>query len=212
MELTATKRTMLGKGVEALRKAGKLPAVVYGAKDNALSIEISAKEFSHVLKDAGESTIIKLMIDGTEKNVLIHDVDIDPLTNLPRHADFYAVQKGQKVEVQVPLVFTGVAPAIKEFGANVVKVLHEVEIEADAMNLPHELSVDLSVLSTLESQIAAADIALPPGVTLSTDPGEIVATVALPEDEPTEPVQGPDMAAIGISEERGKKEEEPAAE
>lgn len=213
MELTATKRTTLGKGVQTLRNAGTLPAVVYGAKDETLPIEISAREFSHILKDAGESTIIKLSIDGMEKNVLIHDVDYDPLTNLPRHADFYAVQKGQKVEISIPIFFTGVAPAVKELGANVVKVLHEVEIEADAMSLPHELSVDLSTLATLDSQIMAKDIVLPSGVTLITSAEEIVATVALPEEEPTEPVAAPDMSAIGISEERGKKEEEaPAAE
>lgn len=208
MELTATKRTVSGKKVDALRKAGKMPAVVYGAKDEALSIELSAREFGHVLKDAGESTVIQLTIDGMEKNVLIHDVDYDPITNEPRHADFYAVQKGQKVEVAVSIEFTGVAPAVKELGANIIKVLHEIEVEADAMSLPHELTVDISSLATLDSQVLAKDIQLPSGVTLVTDPEEVVATVQMPEEEPVEPVAAPDMASIGISEERGKKEEE----
>lgn len=210
MELTATKRTVTGKAVEALRKAGKIPAVVYGAKDEAFSIELSARDFATVLKDAGESTVIQLSIDGSEKNVLIHDVDYDPITNQPRHADFYAVQKGQKVEVSIPLEFVGVAPVIKELGANVVKVLHEIEVEADAMSLPHELTVDVSSLTTVESHISAKDIVLPAGVTLVTDPEEVVATVAMPEEEPEEPIAAPDMASIGISEERGKKEEEAA--
>ncbi|MEK7613520.1 MAG: 50S ribosomal protein L25 [Patescibacteria group bacterium] len=211
MELTASKRTVSGKGLVALRKAGKMPAVVYGAKDEALSIELSQREFTNILKDAGESTIVALSIDGMEKNVLIHDVDYDPLTNEPRHVDFYAVQKGQKVEVSVPLEFSGVAPVVKELGANVVKVLHELEVEADAMNLPHELMVDIGSLTTLESQITAKDINLPSGVVLVTDPEEVIAIVAMPEEEPVEPVAAVDMATIGISEERGKKEEEAPA-
>ncbi len=208
MELKAVKRSVLGKGVEKLRKAGTMPAVVYGAKDEAVAIELSARDFARALKDAGESTVIQLSIDGEEKNVLIHDVDVDPITNEPRHADFYAVQKGQKIEIKIPIEFTGESPAVKEFGANVIKVLHEVEIEAEVMNIPHGLTVDIGTLTTLESQIVAKDITLPPGVVLKTDPDEVVATVSMPEEEPEEPVVGPDMESIGLSEERGKKEEE----
>lgn len=207
MELTARKRSITGKGVQALRKEGKIPAVVYGAKDTALSIELSTKEFGKVLKDAGESTVIRLSIDGEEKNVLIHDVDYDPVTNAPRHADFYAVQKGQKVKVDVTLSFMGEAPAVKELGANVIKILHDLEIEAEVTNIPHELSVDLSVLTTLESHISAKDVTLPSGVSLVTNPDETVVIVAMPEEEPEEPVAAPDMDTIELSEERGKKEE-----
>lgn len=208
MELTAMKRTVTGKAVEKLRKAGKIPAVVYGAKDEALSIELPIRDFTNALRDAGESTVIQLMIDGEQKNVLIHDVDHDPITNTPRHVDFYAVQKGQKIEIKVPLAFVGESPAAKELGANVIKVLYELEIEAEVMSIPHELTVDISSLVTLESQIAAKDIKLPSGVTLVVDSEEIIATVAMPVEEKEEPVVGPDMDAIGISEERGKKEEE----
>lgn len=208
MELQATRRTVVGKAVQKLRKAGKLPAVVYGAKDEAVSIELPAKDFAHAFREAGESTVIELSIDGEKKNVLIHEVDLDPITNEPRHADFYAVQKGQKIEIEIPLVFSGESPAAKELGANVIKVLHDVEVEAEVMNIPHELVVDIGVLTTLESQIIAKDIRLPEGVTLVTEPEEVIATVAMPEEEPEEPAAAPDMESIGISEERGKKEEE----
>ena len=212
MELTAHKRLITGKGVRALRSEGKMPAVVYGAKDKTLSIEVSSKDFARVLKDAGESTVVQLSVDGTVKDVLIHEVDLDPVTHVPRHADFYAIQKGQKVEVEVPLEFIGIAPAVKELGANVVKILHEVEVEAEATNLPHALTVDISTLTTLESYIAAKDIVLPKGVVLAGDPEEVVVNVAMPEEEPEEPVAAPDMESIGISEERGKKEEEGGGE
>lgn len=213
MELVAQKRSVTGKGVQALRKEGRLPAVVYSAGEDALPIELSSKDFTRAFNEAGESTVINLMIEGETKNVLIHDVDFDPISNEPRHADFYSVKKGQKVEVSVELEFVGVSPAVKELGANLVKVLHELEVEAEATNLPHNLSVDISGLATLESVILAKDIPLPAGVVLVTDPEETVAIVAMPEEEKEEPVVGPDMAAIGISEERGKKEEEaPVAE
>jgi len=213
MELQAVKRAVTGKGVQALRKEGKMPAVIYGAKETSLPIEVAMKDFSRVLKEAGESSVVELNIDGEKKSVLIHDVDLDPITHEPRHADFYAIQKGQKVEVEVPIVFTGEAPAVKELGANLIKVLHEIEVEAEATNLPHEVTVDLSGLKTLEDHIAAKDITLPAGVELITDPEEAVVTLAMPDEEPEEPVQGPDMESIGISEDRGKKEEEaPASE
>jgi len=208
MELKAQRRSVTGKGVQALRKEGKVPAVVYGTKQESFPIEMSSKDFGRVFKEAGESTMIELVIDGEKKSALIHDIDRDPVTDEVRHADFYAIQKGQKVEVAVPIIFSGEAPAVKELGANIIKVLHEIEVEGEASRLPHTVSVDVSALVTLESYISAKDIALPDDVRLITAPDEMVATVALPEEEPEEPVATPDMESIGISEERGKKEDE----
>ncbi len=207
MELSAQKRSVTGKGVRALRQEGKMPAVIYGTKEETLSIQVDSKDFTKVLKEAGESSVITLSIEGTNKDVLIHDVDRDPVTDIPRHADFYAVQKGQKVEVSVPLEFVGEAPAVKELGANLIKVVHEIEIEAEAVHLPHQLEVDVSTLVALDSHITAKEITLPVGVTLITDPEETIVNIAMPEEEKEEEVpEGPDMEAIGISEDRGKKD------
>ncbi|XKT74445.1 MAG: 50S ribosomal protein L25 [Patescibacteria group bacterium UBA2163] len=208
MELNAQKRSITGKGVQTLRAEGRMPAVVYGAQEDSIAIEVATSDFTRVFKDAGESTIIKLSIDGEVKNVLIHEIDIDPLANEPRHADFYIVKKGQKVEVEIPIEFTGESSAVKELGANVIKALHEITIEAEATNLPHEFVVDISSLKTLDDTISAGDISLPAGVTLITDPEETVVTLAMPEEETEESAEEPDMDAIGISEDRGKKEEE----
>jgi len=210
MELKATKRTVSGKGVQQLRKEGSMPAIVYGPKQEATAIEMPLREFTKTLEKAGESTVIQLSVDGKEHNVLIHEVDRDPVTDIPRHADFYAVQKGQKVEISVPIEFVGVAPAVKELNGNLVKALHEIEIEAEATNLPHSITVDVSVLSAIDSQILAGDITLPAGVTLVTDAETVVVLIATANEEVEEPVAGPDMSAIGISEDRGKKEEEAA--
>jgi len=206
-ELKAAKRTKTGKQVAALRAEGTMPAVVYGPKQEAMSVEVSLKDFGKVLEKAGESTVVNLSIDGEGHNVLIHEVDRDPITDMPRHADFYAIVKGQKVTVHIPLVFIGESVAVKE-GANLVKALHEIEVEADPMNLPHELTADISLLSAIGMQITARDIALPAGVTLVTDADEVVATILEAKEEVIEEVVAPDMAAIGDAVKRGKEEEE----
>lgn len=208
IELQATKRDLIGKKVQEVREGGFIPAILYGSKEEALPIQLSQKEFVKAWKTAGESSVLSLSIDGDTKSVLIYDVDLDPLTHEPRHADFYAVQKGQKVEVAVPLEFTGEAPAVKEKGGNLVKVMHELEVEAEATNLPHEIAVDIGILTNIDQQIVAKDITLPPGVVLITSPDEVVALVAAPQEETDTTPSEVDMSQIGISEDRGKKEEE----
>jgi large subunit ribosomal protein L25 len=206
--LSATKRTEKGNALDTLRAKGAMPAVVYGPKQEPVSITVNQREFEKVFKTAGESTVVTVSVDGAEIPTLIHEVDLDPITNAPRHADFYAIVKGQKVEVQIPLVFAGESVAVKG-GANLVKTMHEVEVEADPMNLPHELSVDLAKLVNVGDQVLVSDIALPAGVTFVTDPTEVVAIAAEAKEEVIEEAPtAVDMAQIGDSVERGKKEEE----
>lgn len=212
IELTATKRTEKGNALDTLRATGAMPAVVYGPKQESLSITVNARDFGKVLKSAGESTVVTVVVDGAAIPTLIHDVDLDPVTDMPRHADFYAIVKGQKVQVQIPLSFEGESDAVKA-GANLVKTMHEIEVEADPMNLPHELVVDISKLVAIGDQVLAQDIKLPGGVTLVGDAEEVIAIAAAAKEEVIEdaPV-AVDMTAIGDSVERGKKEEEAPAE
>lgn len=210
MELKASKRSVLGKDVQALRAEGKMPAVVYGPSLKAFPIEVNLREFAKTFEKAGESSVVTLSVDGEEHSTLIYAVDRDPVTDVPRHADFYAVQKGQKVEIAVPIEFTGIAPAVKELSGNLVKALHQIEVEAEATNLPHSIIVDVSGLDAIDAQILAGDIVLPAGVTLVTGAEEVVVLIAAANEEEVDEVTAPDMSAIGISEERGKKEEEAA--
>ena len=168
--LAVQRREEAGPKAGALRRAGTLPAVVYGAHQEATPIAVDAKAFGKALTSAGESTIVSLEGLGAPLPTLIHEVDLDPITHLPRHVDFYAVTKGQKVEVAVPLSFVGESPALKA-GASLVKVLYEIEIEADPMNLPHEIEVDTEALA-IGDQIHAKDLTLPAGVTVITEPEE----------------------------------------
>jgi large subunit ribosomal protein L25 len=211
MELKAVKRTALGKGLKALRLAGKIPGVVYGAGEEAMSIELSIKDFEQAYKESGESSVITLDIDGSKKSVLIQEVAIDPVLNYPIHADFYAIKKGQKVEVEVPIEFVGESPAVKE-GANLVKVLHALTIEGEATHLPHEINIDVSSIAQVGDSITAGDIRLPAGITLVTKAEEMIVLAAAQVEETEEISEAPDMSQIGISEERGKKEEEAPTE
>ncbi|OHA20133.1 MAG: hypothetical protein A2849_03540 [Candidatus Taylorbacteria bacterium RIFCSPHIGHO2_01_FULL_51_15] len=188
-----------------LRVRGFIPAVFYGRKESSTPIAIALKDFKKVLKEAGESTVIKLSGLGEEKEALIHEVDYEPVSGEPRHADFYVFEKGQKVQVAVPLNFIGIAPAVKELGGTLVKVLHEIEIEAVPSNLPHAIDVDISALINFESQIEAKDIVLPEGVGLTENPNEVVALVAEAKEEAEAPIEAVDLSAIEV-EKKGKEE------
>lgn len=213
ISLKAAKRASTDK-LSTLRRAGNIPAVFYGPKEPSTSIALSEIEFVKAWKKAGESSIIALEAEGETHDALIHEVDLDPVTGKVRHADFYIVEKGKKVQIHVPIHFEGVAPAIKELGGTLTKVLHEIEIEAKPADLPHDLNVSLESLVNFESQILAGDIKLPSGVTLITGPEEVVALVSEAKEEVEEVSAPVDLSAIEISVEKGKKEEEtiPAAE
>src|SRR3989344_5867558 len=114
----------------------------------------------------------------------------------------------KKIKVKVPLEFNGVSDAVKNGLGNLVKVLHEVEVEALPKDLPHGLSVDISKLKTLEDNVLVADIVLPEGVIIEGDPSAVVASIIEQKEEKFEEAPPPDLAAIEVSEERGKKVEE----
>lgn len=167
---------------EDIRSSGLTPAVFYGPKEAATPISIKTQEFARVFKSAGETTIVKLAGIGEDKDTLIRDVQFHPVLNTPIHADFYVLEKGKKISISVPLEFTGEAPAEK-LGHIVTKVLHEVEIEVAAAELPHHLLVDLSKLENAGDQILAKDIPLPKSAELMTSPEEVVVSITEFEEE-----------------------------
>lgn len=196
--------------IDGLRKAGKMPAVFYGKKDKSTPITITKAEFRKVWKLAGESSVIELVGTGIDAQALIYDVDLDPVTDEPRHADFYVFEKGKKITISVPLEFIGVAPAVKDLGGTLVKVMHEIEIEAMPKDLPHNINVDISLLVNFDSQIIAKDIKLPEGVTLLTKSDEVVVSVYETKEE-VEEVAPIDLASIEVQK-KGKEAKEGAGE
>jgi len=200
-------------GAKDLRRGGLLPAVVYGSKEASTPIVLKKLAFEAALKEAGESSVISLIGVGETKNVIIHDIARHPVSGAVLHVDLYAIEKGQTISVSVPILYTGVSNAVKELGCILVKVLHEVEIEAQPQDLPRGITVDVSMLATVGSKIHVRDLVLPHGVTINTDntePEEVVVMASLPQEEKEEVVV--DMSKIEV-EKKGKKEEpvEPAA-
>lgn len=225
-KLTATMRSKKDK-LSTIRNNGMVPAVVYGARVENTLISVSSIDFEKILKVAGESSTIVLELKNDEKDVvlptgkteamkridvLIHEVQVDPIKGFPIHIDFLAIDMNKPVEVTIPIEFTGIAPAEKDGLGVLVKVMHEVEVEALPKDLPHSILIDLSTLIALNDQIHVKDISLPKGVKMITDENEVVALISPIKEEKVEeaPV---DLSAIEV-EKKGKKDssEEPEAE
>lgn len=202
-----TKKREKNGNLLALRESGMVPAVFYGPGTETTSISVPLKEFRKVLEEAGESTVVTLKTEAGDMDALIHAVDKHPVSEVPLHADFYIFDKTKTVEVAVPIEFVGVSPAVKDKGAVFIKTLHELNIEALPMNLPHEIAVDISGLVEYDDVIHAKDIKLPEGVTLVEDPEEVVASVSEAKEEEEEEVAPVDLSSIEV-EKKGKKEEE----
>lgn len=180
-EISAKQRTEIGKRLNSLRKEGILPAVLYGTEVPATPLSVSAKEFEKVFRVAGETSLVTINVEGGKAyNVLIHDVAKDPLTLAPIHADFYAVRLDKPIEAKVPLAFAGEAPAVKNEGGILVKVLHELEVKALPKDLPHEISVDISHLEKVGDKVYVSDINLPKGVSTHAPAEEAVALIEPP--------------------------------
>lgn len=209
--LPATKRTETGRASRSLISEGKMPAIVYGPNHTAETVTVTLADFTKILRDEGESTVVELTGLGATFQVLIQDIDRDPVTNQPRHADFYAITKGAKVTVSVPLSFVNEAPASK-LGASIVKVMHELEVEADPSKLPHEIEIDISKLENIGDQLHVKDVKLPAGVVATADAEEVVVIAQEQHEEAEDTGATLDMNAIEV-EQKGKTEgEEEGAE
>jgi large subunit ribosomal protein L25 len=195
-ELQVKERSKKEKA-DTLRLSGLLPSIFYGPKEEAQPIAIDATAFGKVWKEAGGSSIVVLKGIGEDKEALIHDVDVHPVTGIPIHADLYVIERGKKITVSVPIEFIGEAPAEKA-GHIISKALHEIEIEVRPSELPQHFEVDISSLSEVGDHITIGDITLPPSAELLQEKDEIIASVKeyievkdeSPETVPAEEAEG----------------------
>lgn len=180
--------------VNAVRAAGKIPAVVYGPKQEPISLAVDRTTFTKVLDEAGESTILNLIGLEHDIEVLIHDVAFNAAQGGIEHADFYAIERGKELTTDVALEFVGEAPILKS-GATLNKNLHEVEVTCRPSVLPSHIEVDVSILTDVDQHIAVKDLVVPTGVKIETDPELMIVTVSgaraaepesTPESETTE--------------------------
>ena len=179
--LDAKIRKDFGKKTKTIKKAGEIPAVVYGPETKNTSIQVDEKEFKKVFKEAGESSLIELLVDSHKKPVLVHEIQKDPVSDKIIHIDFFQPSLKEEVEVKIPLVFLGTAPAEKDLGGTLVKNILEIEVKALPQNLPHQIVVDIDSLKTFEDHILIKNLKLPEGVKITKKPDEIIASVLPPQ-------------------------------
>ena len=205
-QLQATLRNTDDK-LDALRAAGSIPAVLYGAGiSESIHVGIDKDLFKKAWKAAGHSTAITISVDGKNYDCLIQDFQIDPRTDTVIHADLFALDKSTKVTVHVELEFVGVSPAVKAGMGTLEKPVHEIEVEALPKDLPKSIEVDISGLENIHDQIHVRDLKVASGIEIKTDADEVVAVITgiKEETEDSEPV---DLSSIEV-EQKGKKEEE----
>jgi len=204
LELKAEKREDVGKKLEALREKGIVPAVVYGSGHKPVSVQVNYEEFRKIFEQSGESTLVKLKIGNEVKNVLINEIAKDPMSGKFIHVDFYQVRMDQIIKAEVPLVFAGEAPAIKNLEGVLIKNMNHVEVEALPKDLPHEIKIDISVLDSFEKNIRIKDLVLPTGVKIDLDPEEVIVSVIPPRTE--EEIKSTDEVKETVEPELAKEE------
>ena len=213
--LVAQERGVIGKEVRVLRKSGQTPVVIYGGGRNPLALSVDSHDFELLHRKAGGNSIIAISIehtDGTKekKNVLVHQVDIHPVTSKILHADLLQIKMDELITTSIPLKFVGDSVAVIEQSGSLLTPLSEVEVECLPANLPHELEVDLTPLVDFDAVIHVSDIVVGEGVTVLTDPEAVVAHVEAPRsDEELEELDEAVAEAEAPESEHGEAEEAP---
>lgn len=195
-KLTATKRKISGRKVKNLRKEGILPANIYGKDTKSLAIQVLAKDFLQVYEKAGETGVIELAVgDGESHHVLIHNLQLHPVTSLPVHVDFHKISLTEKVKATVPVVTTGVAPAVSSKLGLLLTPINELEVEALPTDLPEHIEVDIAGLSAVGLEIKIKDLKLSDKLTLSADPEQVLIKVGELLTEETKKILEEEKAA-----------------
>ena len=205
--LDAAPRDVVGKKVARLRRAGKLPAVVYGHGVASTSVSVDAHDFELLRRKTGPNALVDLSVAGDKPNpVLIHDVQVHPVTHRPLHVDLFLVRMTEELTVDVPLVATGESPAVADEGGTLLHAIESVRIKALPDHLPQSIEYSIASLVDFDAAIHVRDLTIPSDVTLLTDPDEIVAKVQAPRVEVEEPTAAELEAAEGEAEAEGEGE------
>ncbi len=219
--LKATKRDVSGKQVNALRRAGKLPAVIYGRRTEPVNITLDSHTAGLVLGKIGSSSLITIDVDGTEYPALVRDRQRDYIKNVLIHVDFLAVSLTEKIRAEVRIELSGVSPAVKDADAVLVTGLHSLTVECLPADLPDHVTVDIGSLAEVGDSIHVRDVSLGDKVQILDDPDEMIVNTTYAKVEVEAPVAAPEGVAAApeaegaepeLSVERGKKEEEAEGE
>ena len=196
VRLPAEPRTEFGKGgARRTRRAGKIPAVIYGHGAAPRHVSLPAKEFGHAIKHGGANVLLTLSLNGAEELAIPKAIQRHPIKGVFEHVDLLAVRRGEKVTIDVPIVVVGEVAR----GGLLAQESNVVSVEAEATQLPSEIQVNVDDLE-IGSHVTAGDLTLPSGATLVTDPRQVLVRI---QEAPT---------AADLEEEGEGEAEEPEAE
>jgi large subunit ribosomal protein L25 len=200
--LEAAPRAVTGKKVAALRRAGQLPAVIYGHGVPSQNITVDAKEFELLRRHTGRNTLIDLTVAGSRPlPVLVHGIAEDPRFRRTLHIDFYQVRMKEEMGIDVPIALVGESEAVEKHGGTLLHLRDTVHVRALPADLPSVIELDVSVIHDFETTLHVSDLPIPPRVTLITDGAELVARVASPRVEEFAPAATEAAAATETAEE-----------
>jgi large subunit ribosomal protein L25 len=212
--LQAEKRDVVGKQIKALRRSGKLPAVIYGRHTEPINVSLDAHNASLVLGKLTSSSLVTIRVDGTEYPTLVREKQRDYIKNRLLHVDFLAVSLNEAIRATVIVNFVGVSLAVKDYNAVFVVNLPSLEVECLPTDLPEKVDVDISILARPGDGIRVRDVHVSDKVRILDDPDTMVAVATFAKvEEEGAAVPGAEGAAPGAAEpelavERGKKEDE----
>ncbi len=182
--LAATDRKVSGKAVAALRRQGRLPAVVFGHGVPSHSVAVDVHEFEALRKRSGAHALIELSIDGGRpRTVLVHGVQVHPVTRRPLHVDLMVVRMTEEITVEVPIELVGESHAVDKLGGTLMHDLASVKVKALPTNLPQAIELSIEPIADFDTILHVRDLPVPRGVTILTDPDEPVAHVVAPRIE-----------------------------
>ena len=211
--LKAEERKLSGRKVKTLRLQGLLPANIYGKKIKSTAIQVNLKDFEKLYKEVGETGLLDLEIGKDVRPVLIHNLQVNPKTDVLIHVDFLQVDLKVKVTAEVPVELVGESPATKQGIGTVVQQINDIEVEALPTDLPEKFEVSVETLTEVDQAIYVKDLKVDrTKVEIKTDPESIVVKVEPPQKE--EVVETPivPVGAEGEITPEGAATEKPASE
>lgn len=218
-KLKVAKRKVEGRQVKGLRKQGILPANIFGKGLKSLAVQIALKDFMPVFGSVGETGIVELKVEGEDKvrPILIHNVQLDPLSSKPLHADFHQVDLKEVITADIPVEIIGEAPAVAQKIGILIQPLSEIEVEALPGSLPDKFEVDVSLLKAVDESILVENLKVPTGVKILTSAKEVLVKIEPPAKEevappPVEEVAAEEKPVEGIPSEEKPVEEAKKAE
>ena len=182
MTLAAEPRAIVGKKVKQLRRAGRLPANVFGKGLESKSVDLDAREFSRILKVGGTRSLYDLKVadESDPRPVVLRGLSRAHGTGDPVHVDFYQVDPTKPIHATIQLRLIGVAPAVRDLAGTLTQSMETVAVRCFPLAIPEAIEVDLGKLVNFEASITAGDLVLPEGVELATDASIFIASVAPP--------------------------------